>query len=192
MARGLSGPAYHCLTALYRARPERASLSFVQPKRASLSFALMPDLRRSPLRVKSAPRAGKRLIILSRMVTHAVASMLKTVKCACFANKVKAGPPGLEFLVIFDFFAPCYGRRKEAFSVKKSQKNSKEKLAKCATKLLDYIRFLYKVVQKSAVSENSIALGRLNLTFLPLRLSLWNLAHLFIMFMATKSLPQIF
>ena len=79
MARGLSGPAYHCLAAPYRARPERASLSFAQPeraglsfarsKRASLSFALVPDLRRSQLRVKSAPGAGGRLIILSRMVT---------------------------------------------------------------------------------------------------------------------------
>ena len=48
----------------------------------------MPDLRRSPLRVKSAPRAGERPIILSRMVTNAVASMPKTAKCACAANKV--------------------------------------------------------------------------------------------------------
>ena len=39
---------------------------------------------------------------------------------------------------------------------------------------------------KSAVSESSIALGRLSLTFLPLGLSLWNLAHSFIMFMSPK------
>ena len=88
MARCPSGPAYHCLAALYRARLERASSSFAPPERASLSFALMPDLRRSPLRVKSAPRAGGRLIILSRMVTHAVAFMPKTAKCACVANKL--------------------------------------------------------------------------------------------------------
>ena len=94
-----SGPAYHCLATLYRARPERASLSFARPEpaslsfarseRASLSFALMPDLRRSPLCVKSAPRAGERPIILSRMVTRAVASMPKTAKCAYVAKKVK-------------------------------------------------------------------------------------------------------
>ena len=51
----------------------------------------MPDLRHSPLRVKSAPRAGGgggRLIILFLMVTHAVASMSKTAKCTCVANKV--------------------------------------------------------------------------------------------------------
>ena len=36
-----------------------------------------------------------------------------------------------------------------------------------------------------AVSESSMALGRFNLTFLSLGLSLWNLAHLLIMFMAT-------
>ena len=99
MDRGPSGPAYHCRDALYRARPERASssfarperasLSFARPERASLSFALMPDLRRSPLRVKSAPQAGGRLIFLSRMVTRAVALMPKTAKCACVADKVK-------------------------------------------------------------------------------------------------------
>ena len=71
---------------LYRARSERASLSFARPERASLSFALMPDLRRSLLRVKSAPRAGGRLIILSRKVTHTVASMPKTAKFACVAK----------------------------------------------------------------------------------------------------------
>ena len=59
-------------------------------------------------------------------------------------------------------------------------------------KLLACIRFLYKVVHKTAVSESSIALARLNLTFLPLGLSLWNLAHLFIMFMATNSCLRFF
>ena len=39
-------------------------------------------------------------------------------------------------------------------------------------KLLACIRFLYKVVHKTAVFESSIALGRLNLTFLSLGLSL--------------------
>ena len=48
------------------------------------------------------------------------------------------------------------------------------------------VTFYTKLSTKSAVSESSITLERLNLTFLPLGLSLWNLAHLFIMFMATK------
>ena len=49
-----------------------------------------------------------------------------------------------------------------------------------------------KLYTKSAISESSIALGRLNLTFLSLGLSLWNLAHLFIMFMATKLASDFF
>ena len=40
IARGLSGPAHHCLAAPHSARPERASLSFARPERASLSYAL--------------------------------------------------------------------------------------------------------------------------------------------------------
>ena len=47
-----------------------------------------------------------------------------------------------------------------------------------------------KLYTKSAVSESSIALGRLNLTFLPLGLSLRNLAHF--MFMATKGCLRFF
>ena len=88
MACGPSGPAFHWLAAPHSVRPERASLSFARPERASLSYARYADLRRSPLRVKSAPRTAGRLIIVSRMVTHAVASMPKTAKCACAANKV--------------------------------------------------------------------------------------------------------
>ena len=53
-----SGPAYQCLAALCRVRPDQASLSFARHERASLSFAFMPDLRRSPTRVKSTPWAG--------------------------------------------------------------------------------------------------------------------------------------
>ena len=52
--------------------------------------------------------------------------------------------------------------------------------------------FYTKLYTKSAVSESSIALGRLKLLFLPLRLSLWHLAHLFIMFMATKPWLRFF
>ena len=38
--------------------------------------------------ISLAPRAGGRLVILSRMVTHAVTSMPKTAKCACVALQV--------------------------------------------------------------------------------------------------------
>ena len=47
----------------------------------------------------------------------------------------KAGPPWFEFLVIFDFFASWYRKSREASSVKILQKNSKEKLVKCAIKV---------------------------------------------------------
>ena len=46
--------------------------------------------------------------------------------------------------------------------------------------------FLYKVVHKTALSESSITLARLNLTFLPLGLTPWNLAHSFMMFLARQ------
>ena len=58
-------------------------------------------------------------------------------------------------------------------------------------KLLTCVGFLYKVVHKNGRLGNSIALGRLNLTFLSLGLSLSNLAHLFIMFMATKGASDL-
>ena len=51
---------------------------------------------------------------------------------------------------------------------------------------------LYKVVHKIGRLRKLIALARLNLTFLPLGLSFWNLAHLFIMFMATKPCLRFF
>ena len=43
---------------LFIARGPSASLSFARPERVRLSFALMPDLRCSPNRVKSTPWAG--------------------------------------------------------------------------------------------------------------------------------------
>ena len=51
---------------------------------------------------------------------------------------------------------------------------------------------LYKVVHKIGHLRNFNRAGRLNLTFLSLGLSLWNLAHLFIMFLATKSCLSFF
>ena len=74
IARGPSWPAYHLRG----------------PSGPVCHLPFMPDLRHSPLHVKSAPRTGRRLIILSRMVTHIVASTPKTTKCACVANKVNS------------------------------------------------------------------------------------------------------
>ena len=58
-------------------------------------------------------------------------------------------------------------------------------------KLLAWIRFLYKVVPKIDRLRKVNHAQEIEFNFLPLRLSLWNLAHLFFMFMATK-MPQIF
>ena len=103
-------------------------------------------------------------------------------QCSCLRQP---GPPWFEFLVLFDFLH--HGIEEvERHLLWKIHKNSKEKLVKCAPKLLTCIGFLYKVVAKTTVSDSSMALGRFNLTFLSLELSLWNLAYLFIMFMATK------
>ena len=54
--------------------------------------------------------------------------------CTC-QKQIKAGSPWFEFLVIFDFFAPWYGRSEEASSVKISLKNAKEQLVKCTTEV---------------------------------------------------------
>ena len=55
-----------------------------------------------------------------------------------------------------------------------SLRNSKEKLVKCATEVarLHKVSHDTKLYTKTAVSESSIALGRLNLTFLSFGLSL--------------------
>ena len=96
-------------------------------------------------------------------------------------------PPWFEFFVVFDIFAPWYGKRWEASSVKMFIKKFKGNVGQmCYRSCSLALGFYTKLYTKSAVSESSIALRRLNLTFLPLRLSLWNLAHLFIMFMAPK------
>ena len=58
-------------------------------------------------------------------------------------------------------------------------------------KLLACIGFLYKVVHKNGRLRKFNRSREIEFNFLPLGLS-WNLAHLFIMFMATKRLPQIF
>ena len=54
---------------------------------------------------------------------------------------------------------------KEASSVKFYKQNSKEKLVKCATEVARLHGVSEKLYTKSAVSESSVALARLNLTF---------------------------
>ena len=58
--------------------------------------------------------------------------------------------------------------------------------------VLTCIGFLYKVVHKNGRLRKFNGAGRFNLTFLPLGLSLWNLAHLFIMFISTKLCLRFF
>ena len=74
----------------------------------------------------------------------------------------------------------------ERYFLWKFHKKFKKGWSNVPPKLLACIGFNTKLCTKSAVFKSSIALGRLYLTLLPLGLSLWNLAHLFIMFMATK------
>ena len=51
------------------------------------------------------------------------------------AHQLQAGPLDLSFWSFLTFFAPWYRRSIEASSVKTSQKNSKQKLVKCATEV---------------------------------------------------------
>ena len=96
-------------------------------------------------------------------------------------------PPWFEFLVFLTFLHHGIEQAERHLLWKFHKKFQRKRWSNVPPKLLACKRFLYKVVQKkTAVSESSIALGRLNLTFLLLGLSLWNLAHVFIMFMATK------
>ena len=83
------GPTKHLplllyLLLLWRAACPRSERSVGGPARISL----MLDFGASRTVCKRAPRAGGRLVILSRMVTHAVTSMPKTAKCACVALQV--------------------------------------------------------------------------------------------------------
>ena len=88
------GPTKHLpcllyLLLLWRAACPRSERSVGSPA----CFALMLDFGASRTVCKRAPRAGGRLVILSRMVTHAVTSMPKTAKCACVALQVNQSKP---------------------------------------------------------------------------------------------------
>ena len=83
------GPTKHLplllyLLLLWRTACPRSERSVAGPARISL----MLDFGASRTVCKRAPRAGGRLVILSRMVTHAVTSMPKTAECACVALQV--------------------------------------------------------------------------------------------------------
>ena len=104
MARGPSGPAYLALLLpLARGRAGQLIIALLPHiARCSRGAAYhlrgpsgpvchtpnMPELRRSSHRVLTRSTDGECLIVLSRMVTHAIALMPKTAKCACAANKV--------------------------------------------------------------------------------------------------------
>ena len=64
---------------------------------------------------------------------------------------IRQDPLELSFWSFLTFFAPWYGRSREASSVKISYNNSKEMLVKYATEVADVHRvfFLYKVVYKN-------------------------------------------
>ena len=85
--RGLTKhfPCLLYLLLLRRAACPRSERSVGGP----VCIALMLDFSASRPVCKRAPRAGERLVILSRMVTHAVTSMPKTAKCACVALQVR-------------------------------------------------------------------------------------------------------
>ena len=82
-------------------------------------------------------------------------------KCKKKVDRIKAGPPWFEFLVIFDVFAPWYRKRREAFSVKVYKKIRRKSWSDVPPKLLTCIRFLYKVVHKIGrlrnIARNAIA-----------------------------------
>ena len=103
------------------------------------------------------------------------------------AVNIKADPPWFEFLATFDLLAPWYRRGREASSVKISYQNSKEKLVKWATEVARLHKVLYKVVHKIGRLRKFNRAREIELNFLPLGLCSWNLAHLFIMSMATKA-----
>ena len=99
--------------------------------------------------------------------------------------------PWFDFLVVFVFLHHGKEEVKRHLLWKFHKNIQRKNWSNVPPKLLTCIGFLYKVVHKTAVSESSMALGRFNLTFLSLGQSLWNLAHLFIMFMAAKLASEI-
>ena len=97
-------------------------------------------------------------------------------------SSLRQDPLDLSFWSFFYFFASWYRRSREASSVKTNKKLGRKSWSMCHRSCSLALGFYTKLYTKSAVSESSITLGRWNLTFLPFGLSLWNLAHLFIMF----------
>ena len=104
----------------------------------------------------------------------------------------KAGPPlDLSFWSFLTFLHHGIEKVETHLLWKFHKQIQRKSWSNVPPKLLTCIGFLYKVVHKNG-RLRTMALGRLNLTFLPLGLSLWNLAHLFTMCMATKRCLRFF
>ena len=87
----------------------------------------------------------------------------------------------------FGLFASRYRKGKMHLLWKFDKKNSKEMLVKCATEVAHLHRVsIQSCTQKRPSPKVKWRSGDIIWLFLLLGLSLWNLAHLFIMFMATK------
>ena len=96
----------------------------------------------------------------------------------------KTGPLDLSFWSFLTFFHR--GIIKRHLLWKFHKKIQRKSWSKALPKLLACIGFLYKVVHKIGHLRKFNFTREIEFNILPLGLSLWNLAHLFIMFMATK------
>ena len=99
---------------------------------AQLSFPFMLDFRASRPVCKRAPRAGGRLLILSRMVKHAVTSIPKTTKCARVSLQV-------------NFFINCDSQKR--FSQKEKRRADLQNFAS------DFLFFAWGLYELSKLSS---------------------------------------
>ena len=183
---GPSGPAYHLRS------PSEPAYHFGSPSGpvCHLSLCLICGAPRSVWQALHG-RADALLFYLER-------SRMRSPWCPrppnthALRTKWRQDPLDLSFWSFLTFFHHGIEEVERNFLWKYSKKIQRKSWSNVPPKLLACIVFHTKLNTKTTVSENSIALGRLNLTFLSLGLSLWNLAHLFTMFMATKSLAHTF
>ena len=102
---------------------------------------------------------------------------------------LKAGSPLIWVFAHFWLFCTIVWKKWRGIFCENFIKKFKGKVAQMCHRSCSLAQGFYtKLYTKTAVSKSSIALGlgTLKLTFLSFGLSFWNLAHLFIMFMATK------
>ena len=107
---------------------------------------------------------------------------------------LRQDPLDLSFWSFFTFLHHGIDEVERHLLWKFHKKIQRKSWSNVSPKLLTCIRFLYKVVHKNGrLRKSSIALARLNLTFLSLGLSLWNLAHLIkrARFLATESVNSL-